>query len=447
MTLENSGMKQTCKGNGDFTIIDGILVEYLGNDSSVVIPDGVIKINDCAFRNHYVTSVSIPVTVKKINEYAFHSLTDIHYAGTREQWNNVRKSIYWRKSADVVHCIDGDVELPKFDIRGNVLVHYYGVADSIIIPNGVTEIGDRAFMQCESLKSIVIPDSVMEIGESAFHNCESLEFISIPSNVQKINKYLFNRCTSLKSVSIPASVKKICSYAFNDCPVLAEIHFAGTKKQWSFVKKDKNWRRYIPASSIECTDDSVEIPQFRINAGVLEQYYGVSDSVVIPNNVMEIGNCAFDDCETLLSVSIPDNVIEIGAAAFRGCRSLKSISIPEGVMEIHDSTFIQCISLESVSIPKSVRIIEENAFRACVSLSSIVVPDGVIKIYDKAFFDCMHLVSINIPASVTEIGENAFWGCQSLKEIHYGGTEEQWNALVKGDCWNEDCPDLKIIFD
>ena len=31
MTLENSGMKQTCKDNGDFTIVDGILVEYLGN--------------------------------------------------------------------------------------------------------------------------------------------------------------------------------------------------------------------------------------------------------------------------------------------------------------------------------------------------------------------------------------------------------------------------------
>ncbi len=470
MTHENSVINQTCKDNGDFNIVDGILVEYLSNDSSVVIPDGVIKINDRVFLGDCVTSVSIPVSVKKINEYAFNILKDIHYAGTREQWNKVRKSICWRKSADVVHCIDGDEELPQFYFRDNVLENYYGVSDSvvipenvnrigeaafavcesvvsIIIPDGVTEIGERAFMGCESLNSIVIPDSVMEIGDYAFENCESLEYITIPPNVQTINECLFVGCTSLKSVNIPASVKKICSCAFKDCSALAEIHFAGTKKQWGFVKKDEYWRKYIPASSVQCKDGSVELSQFRINDGVLEQYYGVSESVVIPNNVIEIGRFAFSCCETLLSVSIPNTVIEIGDAAFDGCNSLKSICIPEGVMEIHTSTFSQCILLESVSIPKSVRIIEEEAFCACVSLSSIDVPAGVIKIYDKAFFDCMHLVSISIPASVTEIGKNAFCGCHSLKEIHYSGAEEQWNALVKGDGWNEGCPDLKVIFD
>ncbi len=496
MALENSGMNQTCKDNGDFTIVDGILVEYLGNDSSVVIPDGVTKINDHVFLKHYVTSVSIPVSVKKISKYAFeYTIMHIYYAGTREQWNNVRKDIYWRKHmpADVVHCVDGDVELPHFGIRDNVLEHYYGETESLVIPKNVKEIGRYAFSgcqslvsinipdgvtkirigafyRCKSLKSIVIPNSVVEIGESAFLCCKSLELIIIPDTVKEIgmhaflgckslvsvnipvgikeiDEYLFNKCTSLKSVYIPASVKRICSDAFSECTALLEINFAGTKKQWGLVKKDENWRKYIPASSVQCKDGSVELSQFRINDDVLEQYYGASDSVVIPNNVIEIGGFAFCCCETLLSVSIPNSVIEIGDAAFNGCESLKSISIPDGVMEIHDNTFSQCILLESVSIPKTVRIIEENAFSGCVSLSSIVIPNGVIKIYDKAFSDCMHLASINIPASVTEIGKNVFCGCHSLKEIHYSGTEEQWNALVKGDGWNEGCPDLKVIFD
>ncbi len=496
MTLENSNMKQTCKNSDGFNIVDGILVEYLGNDSFVVIPDGVTKINDHVFLKHYVTSVSIPVSVKKISKHAFeYTIMHIYYAGTREQWNNVRKSIYlgWRMRADVVHCVDGDVELPHFDIRDNVLEHYYGAADSLVIPenvkeidwyafsgcqslvsinipDGVTKIRGGAFNHCKSLKSIVIPNSVVEIGEAAFFYCKSLELIiipdtvkeigmqaflgckslvsvNIPAGIKEIDEYMFNQCTSLKSVYIPASVKRICSDAFSECTALLEINFAGTKKQWGLVKKDENWRKYIPASSVQCKDGSVELSQFRINDGVLEQYYGASDSVVIPNNVIEIGGFAFCCCETLLSVSIPNTVIEIGDAAFDGCKSLKSICIPEGVMEIHTSTFSQCILLESVSIPKSVRIIEEEAFCACVSLSSIDVPDGVIKIYDKAFSDCMHLASINIPASVTKIGKNAFCGCHSLKEIHYSGTEEQWNALVKGYGWNEGCTDLKVIFD
>ena len=106
MALENSGMNQTCKDNGDFNIVDGILVEYLGNDSFVVIPDGVTKINDHVFLKHYVTSVSIPVSVKKISKHAFeYTIMHIYYAGTREQWNNVRKSIYLGGVCERMLCI------------------------------------------------------------------------------------------------------------------------------------------------------------------------------------------------------------------------------------------------------------------------------------------------------------------------------------------------------
>ena len=69
-------------------------------------------------------------------------------------------------------------------IEGGVLVQCSRDAlGSIIIPDGVTSIGDEAFLGCSSLKSIVIPDSVTSIGERAFKSCESLESIVIPGTV------------------------------------------------------------------------------------------------------------------------------------------------------------------------------------------------------------------------------------------------------------------------
>ena len=72
----------------------------------------------------------------------------------------------------------------------------------IIIPNGVTEIGEGAFRWCSSLQSIDIPNSVTAIGESAFHGCKSLQSIDIPNSVTAIGKYAFWGCTSLQSIHL-----------------------------------------------------------------------------------------------------------------------------------------------------------------------------------------------------------------------------------------------------
>ena len=94
---------------------------------------------------------------------------------------------------------------------------------SVQIPAGVTEIGDKAFYGCGSLAGIMLPDSITEIGENAFYECSSLTGITLPKGLREIGKNTFVNCNSLKCIALPDSVTKIRSYAFRSCKNLTGI--------------------------------------------------------------------------------------------------------------------------------------------------------------------------------------------------------------------------------
>mgnify|MGYP002516407538 CR=1 FL=1 len=81
-----------------------------------------------------------------------------------------------------------------------------------------------------------------------------------------------------------------------------------------------------------------------------------------------------------------------------------------------------------------------KAFAGCTSLTSIAIPNSVKSIGDWAFLGCESLTSVTIPNSVTSIGYEAFADCTGLTSITYERTVEQWNAITKGDNWNNEVP-------
>ena len=77
---------------------------------------------------------------------------------------------------------------------------------SVSLPDGLTSIGDGAFLGCSSLTSVTLPNSVTSIGGLAFQNCSSLTSITIPNSVTSIGNDAFESCSSLTSVTIGNSV-------------------------------------------------------------------------------------------------------------------------------------------------------------------------------------------------------------------------------------------------
>ena len=94
---------------------------------------------------------------------------------------------------------------------------------SVIIENGVTNIGNYAFDHCEHLTSITISDSVTSIGEVAFSCCSNLTSVTIPDYVTGIGRFAFIDCSRLTSVNIPNSVTSIGNSVFKGCRSLTSV--------------------------------------------------------------------------------------------------------------------------------------------------------------------------------------------------------------------------------
>ena len=168
-------------------------------------------------------------------------------------------------------------------------------------------------------------------------------------------------------------------------------------------------------------------------------------SIYIPVSVTSIGNSAFYGCSNLATVTISENsqLTTIGVSAFEECSSLTSIYIPSSVTTIGTSAFSNCSKLTTVTIGENSQLtsIGYYAFIECSSLTSIYIPDSVTTIGDSAFYNCNSVTSIYIPSSVTTLGDSAFYGCSNLTiyceaSSLPSGWDSSWNPSNRPVIWN-----------
>ena len=163
-------------------------------------------------------------------------------------------------------------------------------------------------------------------------------------------------------------------------------------------------------------DDSVN---FVIENGVLKKYNGWQAFVEIPDTVTAIGDEAFKNNTSMVSVSIPDGVKSIGDSAFYGCTSLLGVVIPDSVEKIGRYAFQKCSKLASAYLPVNEKftVINTGTFYECMSLKEIIVPDNIVKIEFDAFYNCRNLKNIDLSKNLITVGYNVFGNCKSISKI------------------------------
>lgn len=94
---------------------------------------------------------------------------------------------------------------------------------SLTIGEGVTRIGDYAFMLCSFVTKVVIPESVTSMGDWAFLFCQSLKRITFPDRMVRFGEWAFNYCTGLQEAYIGDGVTEIAAKAFAECTALKTV--------------------------------------------------------------------------------------------------------------------------------------------------------------------------------------------------------------------------------
>lgn len=134
----------------------------------IIIPEGISTIEGVTFKDcEKLKKVSLPKSLKVIKRDAFercNMLSEIIFAGSKEEWEKVEGKEYLLNSSvnvSAVKCQDGDAQDPEFIIENNVLIKFMSPAQKkAVIPDGITEIAEGAFLGFKNLEIVEMPASV-----------------------------------------------------------------------------------------------------------------------------------------------------------------------------------------------------------------------------------------------------------------------------------------------
>ena len=428
LTDENAPVDSTTVNSLSFSCDDSTMTaSVMGNDASatsIEIPAYIEKggktfkvttIGVEAFKNYAsLTSISLPDTIERMGHFVFDGCTSLKYTeldGAKYLGNSENPHL-------VLVSVPSNVE--TFTTLEETKIIYYNAAmqksslKSVIISEGVVEIGAQAFALCSNLSSVDLPETVKYIGQNAFHTCSSLASINLPNGLKEIGGTAFYK-SGLTQVSVPEGVKDIGTGAFASCTSLVEVSLPSTLKILRAAL-------FQECSSLQKVNILEGVQQLETHV-----FFGCAklEEVVFPNSVTAIGKTAFQNCSALRKVVLPANLTRINEYTFFSCSSLQDVNIPETVTYIGFSAFNGCKSLREINLPSRLEYIGDSAFNHCSGLQNetIIIPSTIKQIGGKSY-------DPENP-DTSAIGSHVFYDCgtNALKSFKMSGESEYYTTI------------------
>lgn len=330
--------------------------------------ESVVAIGNEAFSETSIENVVLGNSVKVIEERAFFNCKKLENIVLGKGVTNIEKNAF------AYCCSISDIDFPQ----------------------GLLEIGERAFEGCNSLTKIIISSSLKTLGTNAFYSCCNLTVVTLPAGKTiDIGANVF-RCCPLERIDFDTT-EQDDEETEDEKTEYVEVRKAKPVENKSNSQADLKLKEE-PVEEKENED----VVQFLYEAekeadtiGII----GVKDksikNVVIPSKidgktVVRIHKEAFQKSD-IESIVMPDTVKVIDNNAFESCKKLSKVTLPNNISQINDFTFFECESLEEIQLPNSVEILGADAFGECTSLKKINVPASLNEVDDFAFYDCEYI--------------------------------------------------------
>jgi len=400
-----------------------------GISGKLTFPDTVVSIGEEAFSNAFsLTELDFGAALEALGDKSFYLCRDIREVTFRGLTPPVigndtldsmaaLETVYVPAAAyrDYMQTLkdllqDQGFRLAALDaqddflIENGVLLGYSGIGGEIVIPEGVTAIADRAFINCAVVTKLTMPDTVTEIGHYAFYNCGNLTEVVLSQNLQSIGEYAFYGCSAMTGLlDIPDSVKTIGAYAFYGDKSLTGL--------------------------------------------------------TLGNSVMSIGACAFMDCSGMKgSLLLPDSLTSLGSSAFDSAGFDGNLILPKQLTTIAQKAFYQCGFSGALTIPGSVGLLYYGCFGGMTNLTSVTFAASFgATIKEDVFNGCSGITEITfLPLAVPALSGNPFSTMTSLENVYvptasYDAYVAAMKNLVGSDVvfsanfLNAKVPDLRVV--
>lgn len=331
---------------------------------TLVIEDGVTKIQDEEFKGCDYEEIIVPDSVKEIGIQAFQKCKRL-------------KKITLSKNLKIL----GDAALAQCS---NL--------ESVEIPESLTYLPSTCFANCTQLKSIKLHDKIDYIDHYALYKCKNLENFNIPSKLRYLGVKALAQCNKIKSITIPASLTDI------ECAALSEMRSLKEIK----VENGNPCYNSFDGKSLINIKDNIFI-QYAIAAHDLE--YTVYNFPVY-----------FSDVPSL------ERIYHIADYAFAGARNLKQLNITGAVESLGSNTFknMNCPNLKILIDSYSDNIIYNMGKfngRNPIPFKNIELEEGITYLSDNLNELFKNAITVKLPSTLVQIGTNVFSDSKCLKEL------------------------------
>lgn len=314
----------TISGTGSIADSDAFWYSYSSEIQSIIVSEGITKINDGTFAHlANTTSISLPDSLKSIGAAAFYGNSNL---------------------------------------------------STITIPRNVESMGFDVFYDCSKLTEIFFTGDSPTFDDLTFNNITATAY------------YPANNLTWTEEVMQDYG-GDITWVAYNEehsheygtdhkCECGAIGGTCGQNLTWTFDEE----------TGIFTIDGTGAMPPYDVpNAYPWHELRDSITEIVIAEGITEIGMTAFAGCTNLTTLQLPNSLTWIGEGAFSGCSILSSVEISKNITVIGDYAFQNCSGLQSIVIPDSVINIYTSAFNSCSSLKKITFEGDVPTIHESAF--------------------------------------------------------------